>query len=64
MSNEKNEENLTDEIRAQMAEEVNALSPARRKVYGELIAKSEAPPAPDYANMSEGEFNKIRYGIK
>jgi hypothetical protein len=59
MSNE-NEENLTDEIRAQMAEEVNALSPARRKVYGELIAKREEPPAPNYSNLSDGEFAALK----
>jgi hypothetical protein len=65
MSNEKTDEKITDERQAQLKGDLeNNLNAADRDFVREQLAEmdkpKEKPPAPDYASMSEGEFQALK----
>jgi hypothetical protein len=56
-------ENLADEVTQRLREQVDALTDAEKAVVRARLTEIEKPPAPDYANMDDGEFQRLKSSL-
>ena len=58
MAKDNLDEQLSEEVTERFKQQVEALTPAERKLAKQLIESHELPkePEPDYANMNNSDF--------